>query len=98
MVRLRKYLTDRKHWDDSKQKTAEARAKEEVAAAAKRAAEIAAPHAAEFFNAVYEDLPPEVKRQRDTMATHSLGQNPDELDDQGIEASRHQGIRATSEA
>ncbi len=98
MLRLRKYLADRAHWDDSKQKTAEARAKEEVAAAAKRAAEIAAPHAADFFNAVYEELPPEVKRQRDTMATHSLGQNPDELDDQGIEASRHRGIRATSEA
>src|SRR5690606_4610691 len=73
LVRLRNYLTERKLWDSSKQEKAESRAKEEVAAAVKRAEEIAAPDKADFFNYMYAELPADLAEQRDTMRTNSLG-------------------------
>ena len=87
-ARIRQFLTGRKLWNDSKQEAAQAKAKELVAAAVKRAEEIAAPDKADFFNAVYADMPADLIRQRDTMQTHSLGQR------EGPEAPRHQGIEA----
>lgn len=90
-LRIRNYLVERKLWDDSKQEAAAARAKEAVAAAVRRAEEIAAPEAKDFFDAMYAELPDDLRRQRDTMQTHSLGMNPE---DAGIEATRHQGVEA----
>ena len=40
---------------------------------------IAAPHADDFFNGMYEELNPDLALQRDTMQTHSLGQDPSQL-------------------
>jgi pyruvate dehydrogenase E1 component alpha subunit len=80
IVRFRTYLTDRKLWDDEKQKAAEANAKHAVAEAVKRAEDIAAPSIADIFNHMYTDLPEEVVRQRETMQTHSLGLDPSQLD------------------
>ena len=89
LVRLRNYLTERKLWDSSKEDVLQTKAKEQVAAAAKRAEEIAATPSSEIFDAMYAEIPDEVRRQRDTMRTSSLGQ-----EQKGIEASRHQGIEA----
>ncbi|MHC5003060.1 MAG: pyruvate dehydrogenase (acetyl-transferring) E1 component subunit alpha [Planctomycetota bacterium] len=91
-VRLRTYMTARKLWDDAKQEAAEARAKETVAAAVKRAEEIAAPERADIFNAMYAELCDELAVQRDTMRTSSLGQDPSQLPDtsaapRGVEAT-----------
>ncbi|MFM8731634.1 MAG: hypothetical protein ACKOGJ_03785, partial [Phycisphaerales bacterium] len=49
------------------------------AEAVARAENIAAPHSADFFNAMYQELPPDLALQRDTMQTHSLGQDPGQL-------------------
>jgi pyruvate dehydrogenase E1 component alpha subunit len=73
MLRVRNYLTERKLWDSSKQEKAEAKAKEEVSAAVKRAEEIAAPDKADIFNYMYAELPEDLMVQRDTMRTNSLG-------------------------
>jgi len=84
--RIRRHLADRKLWNDTKQQAAQAKAKELVAAVVKRAEEIAAPDKADFFNAMYADMPDDLIRQRDTMQTHFLGQNPEEA---GVEAETH---------
>ncbi|MCH7603775.1 MAG: pyruvate dehydrogenase (acetyl-transferring) E1 component subunit alpha [Planctomycetes bacterium] len=80
MIRLRKYMTDRKLWDDQKQKVAEENAKREVSATVKRAEEIADPEIKGFFDAMYAELPEELKRQRDTMRTSSIGQDPNQIE------------------
>ena len=91
LVRLRNYLTERKMWNSTKEEALQTKAKEQVNAAAKRAEEIAATPSSEIFDAMYAEIPDEVRRQRDTMRTSSLGQ-----EQRGIEASRHQGIEARS--
>ena len=66
-------------FDDDAETALAARAKETVAEVVKRAEGIAAPAAADFFDATYAELPADVIRQRETMRTSSLGQNPGEL-------------------
>ncbi|TVQ51759.1 MAG: pyruvate dehydrogenase (acetyl-transferring) E1 component subunit alpha [Phycisphaerales bacterium] len=80
MLRLEKYLREKKLWDDKKHEAAMAKAKETVIAAVKRAEEIADPKNADFFNSMYAELPADLKRQRDTMCTHSLGLDPSQLE------------------
>jgi len=77
MLRFEKYLRDKKLWDDKQQEAALAKAKEEVSAAVKRAEEIAAPSSTDMFDDMYADLCDELKKQRETMCTHSLGQYPE---------------------
>jgi TPP-dependent pyruvate/acetoin dehydrogenase alpha subunit len=88
IVRLGRYLRKKKLWDDAKEAALQERAKEEVTAIVKRAETIAAPDKADFFNHMYAELGEELRTQRDTMATHSLGQ------EQASEALRHEGIEA----
>lgn len=83
LLRIRKYLTEKNLWDDKKQAAGEAKAKEIVAAAVERAEGIANPKSADFFNQMYETIDEDLKRQRDTMRTSSLGQDPSELE--GVE-------------
>ena len=45
-----------------------------MAAVVKRAETIASPDKADFFNHMYAELSKELQRQRDSKATHSLGQ------------------------
>jgi pyruvate dehydrogenase E1 component alpha subunit len=90
VLRLRKYLEERKLWNDKKQEHAEAKAKEHVAAVVKRAEEIAAPTAGDFFDSMYAELVDELPVQRKTMATHSLGQNPSQVGHVTAETQRSQ--------
>ena len=92
LVRLRNYLTERTLWDSTREEALQTKAKEQVAAAVKRAEEIAAIPSSEIFDAMYAEIPDEVRRQRDTMRTGSLGQDPTEL---GIEASHPPGVEET---
>lgn len=80
LLRLEKYLRGKKLWDDKKQEAAQAQAKETVSAAVKRAEEIAAPEISDIFNYTYAEPIDDIVRQRDTMHTHSLGQDPRQLD------------------
>lgn len=89
ILRLRKYLEEKKLWNDKKQTAIEAKAKEEVEAAVKRAEEIEPPTANEFFDSMYDKPLDELALQRDTMRTSSLGQGCE-----GMEAVRQEGIEA----
>ena len=80
MVRLATFLRSKKLWDDAKQSALAGRAKEEVAAAVRRAEDIAAPSTTDMFDSMYEELPAELRIQRQTMRTSGLGQDPSQLE------------------
>ena len=81
LIRVRKHLEKLKLWDEKKEAAMVERTEKLIADAVARAENIAAPHAADFFNAMYEELPADLAKQRDTMQTHSLGQDPSQLAD-----------------
>lgn len=80
LIRLGNYLRKKKLWDDKKEAAVQERAKAEVAAVVQRAEGIPAPAKSDFFDSMYAELPDELRVQRDTMTTHSLGQDPDQVD------------------
>jgi TPP-dependent pyruvate/acetoin dehydrogenase alpha subunit len=79
MIRVRKHMEKLKLWDDKKEAALLERAEKLIGEAVARAENIAAPHSADFFNSMYLELPPDLALQRDTMQTHSLGQDPSQL-------------------
>lgn len=92
--RLRAYLTGRKLWSDAKEKKAQEKAKATVAAAVKRAEDIAAPTSNDMFDSLYATLPDEIRLQRQTLRTAALGQDPAQLDGTDIQPSRQENIEA----
>jgi pyruvate dehydrogenase E1 component alpha subunit len=80
LIRVRQLLKEKKLWNDSKEAALRERAEREVAAAVERAEHIAAPGAKDFFDHMYAELPADLRRQRDTMQTHSLGQDPSQIE------------------
>jgi pyruvate dehydrogenase E1 component alpha subunit len=89
LVRLRRFLFDRGLLDDAHDEALAESAKEEVAAAVRRAEEIDAPALSSMFDTMYAELPPELARQRRTMRTSSLGQHPDQLPDRPAGPARN---------
>jgi len=79
LIRVRKHMERLKLWSDAKEADLLERTEKTVAEAVARAENIAAPHSADFFNAMYQELPTDLALQRDTMQTHSLGQDPGQL-------------------
>lgn len=80
LTRLRGYLEKKKLWDDKREAAAWERAKTDVAAIIERAEHIAAPAKTDMFDSMYAELPEELKVQRETMRTSSLGQDPSQVD------------------
>ncbi len=78
LIRTRKYLESQNAWDDTKQQELEDRAKRIVKEVVDAAISIEAPTTDEFFDDMYKTLDPSLVRQRDTMRTSSLGQNPEQ--------------------
>ncbi len=76
MIRLRRYCEARGVWTDARQKDVEERAKVIVNEVVKVSEGIEKPAVTEMFDFLYADLPAELRKQRDTLRTHSLGQNP----------------------
>ncbi len=76
LIRTRKFLERKDLWSDKKQAELDERAKKITAEVVKTAEGIERPHARDMFNHVFAEIPAELKRQRDTMRTSSLGQNP----------------------
>ena len=74
LIRIRALLKEKKKWNDSKEAALLERAETEVAAAVKRAEEITPPERADFFDAMYADIPADLAVQRDTARTSSLGE------------------------
>jgi pyruvate dehydrogenase E1 component alpha subunit len=79
MIRLRKYLTAKGLWTDAKQQAAEDAAKILVADVVKLSEGMEKPSTDDMFNYLYEAIPEDLRRQRDTLRTHSLGQDPSQV-------------------
>jgi pyruvate dehydrogenase E1 component alpha subunit len=86
ITRLGEYLKKKKLWNSGKEEALQSRAKAEVAEVVKRAEGIAPPAKTEIFDHTYSEIPNELRIQRDTMRTSSLGQNPAQVEQQ--ESSR----------
>jgi pyruvate dehydrogenase E1 component alpha subunit len=79
LIRLRKYLERKGMWDDSKQAAHEEKCKAQVAEIVKNVETIEAPTTDDIFDWTYgTELPAELQRQKATMRTTSLGQNPEQ--------------------
>ena len=78
IIRLRKYLTAKGLWNDEQQAAAQTRAEAIVAQVVKDAEGIEKPPVSDIFDWTYATLPPELERQKRTMRTSSLGQNPEQ--------------------
>jgi pyruvate dehydrogenase E1 component alpha subunit len=89
LIRIRKYLTGKKKWDDAKQEVLETKAKELVTAVVKNAEGIDDPDTGDIFNYTFADIPADLALQRDTMRTHSLGQFPEQETLQRNPAGQH---------
>ncbi|MEM7755983.1 MAG: thiamine pyrophosphate-dependent enzyme, partial [Planctomycetota bacterium] len=79
LIRTRKYLEGKNLWDEAKQVALQERAETIVTEVVKTAEGIEDPSPAEFFDHMYAELPPELVKQRDTMRTSSLGQDPSQV-------------------
>jgi len=79
LIRTRKYMASRGFWDDDKQTELEARAKRIVKEVVAAAEGIEKPSPSDFFDYMYAELPEDLKRQRDTMRTSSLGLDPSQV-------------------
>jgi pyruvate dehydrogenase E1 component alpha subunit len=80
LIRLRAWLESKKRWDSGKEEALLAKAKAQVSAVVKNAEEIAAPTTDDMFNYTFAELPEEMRLQRDTMRTSSIGQDPSEIE------------------
>jgi len=79
LIRTRLYMESQGIWDDKKQTELEARAKTIVGEVVKAAEGIEKPHTDDFFNHMFAELPDDMKRQRDTLRTSSIGRNPEQI-------------------
>jgi pyruvate dehydrogenase E1 component alpha subunit len=79
MIRLRKYLTVKGLWSDAKQTEAEEAAKPMVSEVVAAAEGIQAPTIDDMFDWTYATLPAELEKQKRTLRTHSLGQDPEQV-------------------
>ena len=85
MIRLRNYLEQRDLWSQDQEEEELAIAVKTISAVVKRAEEIDAPSASDFFDSMYTDLPKQLQLQRQTMRTSSLGQDPSQIPSQSQE-------------
>jgi pyruvate dehydrogenase E1 component alpha subunit len=80
ILRVRALLKEKGIWNDSKEAALKERAEREVMAAVERAENITPPNRADFFDHMYASLPEDLRLQRDTMHTHSLGEDPSQIE------------------
>jgi len=78
-------------WDDKKQVELETRAKRIVKEVVEAAISVSVPTSSEFFDDMYAELPEDLKVQRDTMRTSSIGRNPSQI---GLTPQSAQAIEA----
>ena len=80
LIRLRKYLEQNDLWSAAKEEEQLAVAAAEIVRVVKNAEEIDAPSTTDMFDSMYSELSPELLKQRQTMRTSSLGQDPSQVD------------------
>ncbi len=76
IIRHRKFLESKGLWSDKKHAEVEAKAKKIVDEIIKTAEGIEKPSPADIFNYTFAEIPEQLRIQRDTMRTNSLGQDP----------------------
>jgi len=79
LVRTRKYLHAKGLWDDGQQAKAEERARTIVHDVVQVALNIEKPGPADMFDFTFEHLPEDLERQKQTMRTDSIGQDPTQV-------------------
>jgi len=79
LVRTKKYLVSRGLWDDQRQMAAEQHASELVRDAVQTAMGVEMPKTEELFDHTFAELPDELLRQRQTLRTDSIGQDPSQI-------------------
>ena len=79
LIRTRLYLEKKGLWDEHRQKALQEKAEAIVAEETKAAESIAEPETQDMFNDMFAELPDELVRQRDTLRTSSIGQNPAQI-------------------
>ncbi|MEM1329365.1 MAG: pyruvate dehydrogenase (acetyl-transferring) E1 component subunit alpha [Planctomycetota bacterium] len=79
LIRTRLYLEKRKAWSDEQQKTLEERAIKITQEVVKTAEGTGTPPLTDIFDYMYDEIPAELATQRETMHTHSLGQDPSQV-------------------
>ena len=79
LIRTRTFLEQRGAWDDDKQTALEERAKKIVSEAVHAAEEVGQPTPSDMFDSMFAGLPEELRVQRETLRTSSLGQNPGQV-------------------
>ncbi|HPO93169.1 MAG TPA: thiamine pyrophosphate-dependent enzyme, partial [Phycisphaerales bacterium] len=87
IIRTRKYLESKGLWNDTRQVELEDRAKTIVAEVVRTAETIPKPSTDDIFDYTYATLDPELERQKRTMRTSSLGQDPSQI---GLSDGHHQ--------
>lgn len=75
-VRLRTYLSGKGMWDDQVEAAAVERAKKIVREVIEAATTIESPETSDIFNHAFADLPEDLRKQRDTLTTSVLVQEP----------------------
>ncbi len=76
LIRVRTYLDAKKLWNDEKEQEMQARNKQRVSEIVKNAEGIEAPTTNDIFDHTFADIPTQLRTQRETMTTNSLGQKP----------------------
>jgi pyruvate dehydrogenase E1 component alpha subunit len=89
MIRLRNYLEQKDLWSSAKEEEQLAVAATTVSQVVKNAEEIDAPTANDFFDFMYTELPPQLQKQRQTLRTSSIGQDPSQIEQTTQEGVAH---------
>lgn len=79
LLRIRKYLDRKNLWNDQLQKQQEERAKSIVHEVTHYSLNYEPPNPDDIFDYVYEEMPEELRKQKETRSTHSLGQDPEQI-------------------
>jgi pyruvate dehydrogenase E1 component alpha subunit len=79
MVRTRKYLESKGLWDASQQAAAEEKAKALIHEVVQVALNVPKPSVNDIFDYVFAELPEDLARQKQTLRTDSIGQDPSQI-------------------
>jgi pyruvate dehydrogenase E1 component alpha subunit len=79
LIRTRRFLESRGLWDDAQQKKTEALAKARIQDVIQASINFPKPNVDDIFDYVYEALPAELARQKQTLRTDSIGQDPEQI-------------------
>jgi pyruvate dehydrogenase E1 component alpha subunit len=79
LVRTRKYLEAKGLWGEDEEARTHQRAHTIVREVTHAALEIEKPAVTDLFDYTFEELPPELMRQRQTLRTDSIGQDPGQI-------------------